>query len=179
MVRETGDGRDRVRPPVPEASDSGTREGPEENVSGTELQAGLSEELRQLAEKTPEGTFWDLLGAQVLRANGKQAVVRLDVQPHHLNMIGITHGGVYASLLDSAMGLVAMMARPNDKVVTTNLNVHFVRAADGGTITVTADCVHTSRTQITVQGFACRENGDLCAFATGSFRILEPRSGKG
>ncbi|UUZ87319.1 hypothetical protein LJK88_13095 [Paenibacillus sp. P26] len=41
---------------------------------------------------SPPGTFWDLLGGRVVQADGKSAVVTLDIRPHHLNMIGIVHG---------------------------------------------------------------------------------------
>lgn len=128
---------------------------------------------------SPPGTFWDLLGGRVVQADGKSAVVTLDIRPHHLNMIGIVHGGVYASLLDSAMGLVAILARPDKKVVTTNLNLHYVRPAGEGTLTVMAELVHETRTQITVQGTARKTGGELCVLATGSFRALDPASGDG
>lgn len=125
------------------------------------------QELARLAK----GTFWDYLGSQVEIVNERQVVVTLEIKPHHHNMIGIVHGGVHATLLDSAMGLLAMVNRPNCNVVTTNLNINYVAKSSIGKMIVTAELVHSSRTMITAHAFARMDNSDLCAFGTGTFRV--------
>jgi uncharacterized protein (TIGR00369 family) len=125
------------------------------------------QELARLAK----GTFWDYLGSQVETVNERQVVVTLEIQPHHHNMIGIVHGGVHATLLDSAMGLLAMVNRPNCNVVTTNLNMNYVAKSSTGKMIVTAELIHSSRTMITAHAFARMDNGVLCAFGTGTFRV--------
>ncbi|GAA0392982.1 PaaI family thioesterase [Paenibacillus motobuensis] len=127
------------------------------------------QELARLAK----GTFWDYLGSQVETVNERQVVVTLEIQPHHHNMIGIVHGGVHATLLDSAMGLLAMVNRPNCNVVTTNLNMNYVAKSSTGKMIVTAELIHSSRTMITAHAFARMDNGDLCAFGTGTFRVSQ------
>lgn len=118
------------------------------------------------------GTFWDHLGARLEAYAPGSTVVTLDIQPHHLNMIGILHGGVYAALIDSAMGLAAMATKPDDKVVTTNMSINYLAPIEHGIVKVTAEIVHSSRKMITTQGRAFNENGGLCAFGTGTFRII-------
>lgn len=118
-------------------------------------------------------TFWDYLGCEIAEIHEGKVIVTLKVQPHHLNLIGIVHGGVHATLIDSAMGLVAMIARPHDSVVTTNLSMNYVAKAELGRIIVTAEMIHSSRKSISTQACARMENGELCAFGTGTFRVIE------
>lgn len=90
-----------------------------------------------------------------------------------MNLIGIVHGGVTSSLLDNAMGMAVMLARPKDKVVTTNLNAHFVSPLKEGPLFVTAEVVHESRKIITATGRVTDEYGDLGTMGMGSFRIID------
>ncbi|KIL40192.1 thioesterase [Gordoniibacillus kamchatkensis] len=121
-----------------------------------------------------EQTFWGYLGCRIVSADERagRIVISLDVKPHHLNLLGIIHGGVLSSLLDNAMGLAVMLARPEEKAVTTNLNVHFVSSLREGTLLVTAEVVHQSRRMITCTGSIHGDGGQLTAMGTGSFRVI-------
>lgn len=123
------------------------------------------------------GTFWDWIGCEWTEGTEGRVTVSLTVKPRHLNHIGIVHGGVYATLIDSAMGLAVMRSRPDHSVVTTNLNMHYVAPAATGKLTVTAEIVHASRKLVTAQAKAFGEGGALCALGTGTFRVLEKQGG--
>jgi uncharacterized protein (TIGR00369 family) len=127
--------------------------------------------LQQLSAAA-EKTFWGYLGCRIVSAEPGKVVISLDVQPHHLNLLGIVHGGVLSSLLDNAMGLAIMLTRPYEKTVTTNLNVHFLSSLRGGTLTVTADIVHSSRKMLTATGAIAGDDGQLTAMGTGTFRVI-------
>ncbi|MCC3374935.1 PaaI family thioesterase [Cohnella sp. REN36] len=118
-------------------------------------------------------TFWGYVGCEIERIGEREVVVSLDVKEHHLNLIGILHGGVHATLLDSAMGLVAMLARPDVDVVTSNLNLHFTAPAGLGPVIAAAEIAHLSGRMITTQGRLTRADGSLCALATASFRVID------
>jgi uncharacterized protein (TIGR00369 family) len=128
----------------------------------------------QRLSEAAEPTFWGYLGCRIVSADEQagRIVISLNVKPHHLNVLGIIHGGVLSSLLDNAMGLAVMIARPDDKVVTTNLNVHFVSSLREGTLFVTAEVVHQSRRMITATGMIRGDGGQLTAMGTGSFRVI-------
>lgn len=126
----------------------------------------------QRLEESARGSFWDHLGAKMEALSPEGVVVTLDIQPHHLNLIGILHGGVHATLIDSAMGLAAMVMKPGESVVTTNLNLHYLTPVELGTLRVTAGVVHSTRKLVTTQAHAYHESGILCAFGTGTFRII-------
>ena len=142
-------------------------------------------EMRMHDENSPDiqkwghmakGTFWDYVGCEVVEINDKYVVVSLDILPHHLNLIGILHGGVHATLIDSTMGFIAMLARPEHSVVTVNLNLNYVAPIEKGKVLVTAEIVHASRKLITTQAFARREDGELLALGTGTFRVLDKKA---
>ncbi|MEI0737597.1 PaaI family thioesterase [Paenibacillus sp. JTLBN-2024] len=63
--------------------------------------------------------------------------------------------------------------RPEANVVTVGLNMNYVAPTSEGRVLVTAELIHSSRKLITAQAFARKENGDLLAFGTGTFRVLE------
>jgi uncharacterized protein (TIGR00369 family) len=63
--------------------------------------------------------------------------VELSIGPHHLNPLGIVHGGVYASLLDMAMGAaVCFCAMPGNAryATTVSLTTTFLASATSGTL---------------------------------------------
>ncbi|MNM59790.1 Thioesterase superfamily protein [compost metagenome] len=64
-----------------------------------------------------------------------------------------------------------MIAKPEASVVTTNLNLNYVAKAEQGRITVTAEMVHVSRKSVTTMAYARLDQGEICAFGTGTFRV--------
>ena len=55
------------------------------------------------------------------------------VEPRHLNINGVVHGGVYATILDTAMGgAVVTMLDEDETTATTSLYVEFLRPAREG-----------------------------------------------
>ena len=134
--------------------------------------AGFPQDLQALAHAA-QSTFWGFMGCRLEHLSQKKVTISLKAEAHHLNMLGILHGGVHATLLDNAMGLAAMIARPNERVVTTNLNIHYVAPGRKGKILAHAEIVHMTRRIITVQGRVESEEGNLLAFGTGSFRVTQ------
>lgn len=123
-------------------------------------------------EEQGRGTFWEYLGCRPVQVTAHEAIAELDILPHHLNVMGVLHGGVYASLLDSVMGVLAMVLRPGLPVVTSNLNLHFTAPATSDKIRAVAHLVCASKRTLTVEGRVTDADDRLCAYATGTFRVL-------
>lgn len=138
-----------------------------ERDPGADPRTEFLEKLQQMAK----GTFWDLLGAKLESVEEEKVTVSLQVEDCHLNTIGILHGGVHASLLDNTMGIAAMLARPGEKLVTTNLTMHYLAPLRKGIVYSTGRIVHQSRSIITTQGEICDESGSLGAWCSASYRI--------
>jgi len=98
--------------------------------------------------------------------------VELILGPRHLNTIGLVHGGVYATLLDAAMGhAVSFCAVPGNARYssTLSLNTIFLKSARAGVLTAIGR-VHAIEGRVaTCVGEVRDETGILLATAQGSF----------
>jgi len=137
---------------------------------------GLSaEQLSALSRHFEEDiTFSRHMGARVEEVEPGRATLYIDVEEFHMNGAGSLHGGVYASLIDNAMGL-ALIALVGVRTATVNLNVHFLGPVREGRISCTAEVVHRSRRLATLEARVCNGDGALVALGTGTFRVFEQR----
>lgn len=69
------------------------------------------------------------------------------VEPRHLNLNEVVHGGVYATILDTAMGAaVVSVLGPGETTATTSIYVEFLRAArEGETLTARGEVLRRGR----------------------------------
>lgn len=118
--------------------------------------------------------FLELLEIRPLSAAAGHAEFQLTVQNKHLRTLGILHGGVVATLLDTAMGYAAGTLCPDGQtLVTAQLNLNFTRPAlEGETLSVVGDVIHGgSRTAVT-RGEVRRPDGGLVATGTATFLYI-------
>lgn len=79
--------------------------------------------------------YAELLGYQLVTRQQGFAEVSLKIGPQHLNRAAIPHGGVLATLLDSAAGFAASYYEDPDRprsLVTLSINVMFLGQARQG-----------------------------------------------
>jgi uncharacterized protein (TIGR00369 family) len=112
-------------------------------------------------------SFLERLGVRVDEAGR----LLLEVRAGHLRTLGIAHGGVIATLLDSVMGMVANRSSPPDHyLVTAQLNVHFIRPAlEGEALVASSEVRHAGRKTAIAQGEIHTATGDLVATASATF----------
>ena len=136
----------------------------------------LSEEqLEYLAQYfNEEVTFSKHIGAKVERVEPGRSVISIDVEEVHLNGAGTLHGGVYASLIDNAMGL-SVLALVGVRTATIEMNVHFLGAVNGGRITCESEVLHRTRRTATAEAKVHDAEGNLVALGTGAFRVFESK----
>lgn len=130
--------------------------------------------LLKRLEASGHTTFWGTLGCELLSCVEGRAVVTLKIEEKHLNYLGLLHGGVHASLADSAMGLAVMSLRPAEQVVTTNLNMQYLASVKQERVTITAEVLQAGRTMATACASLHDHRGRLCAYSTATFRLLGP-----
>ncbi|KZE63342.1 hypothetical protein AWM68_15080 [Fictibacillus phosphorivorans] len=86
------------------------------------------------------------------------------------NSIGIVHGGLTATLLDTAMGTMASLVPGNKKgAVTVELKVDYLTPGVGEVFICRAEVVHNGRQLVRMNGKVRNEKGVLIASATGTF----------
>jgi uncharacterized protein (TIGR00369 family) len=133
------------------------------------------EQLGRLARYFDEEvTFSRHIGAKVEEVDPGRSVIYIDVEDIHLNGTGTLHGGVYASLIDNAMGL-SVLALVGVRTATIQMNVHFLGAVGGGRITCESEVLHRTRRTATAEARVRDADGNLVALGTGTFRVFEKK----
>ena len=121
-----------------------------------------------------EVTFSKHIGAKVEEVEPGRSIVYIEVEDTHLNGAGTLHGGVYASLLDNAMGL-SVLALVGVRTATIEMNVHFLGAVNEGRITCESQVIHRTRRTATAEAKVRDADGNLVAMGTGAFRVFEKK----
>jgi uncharacterized protein (TIGR00369 family) len=94
----------------------------------------------------------------------------------HVNPLGIVHGGVVATLLDSAMGCAVHSRLPKGRGYTTlEVKVNFLRALTErtGPVRATGRVVHLGRTTATAEATLADAAGRLLAHATTTCLVFD------
>jgi uncharacterized protein (TIGR00369 family) len=96
------------------------------------------------------------------------------VTPFMHNPLGVVHGGVLATLIDSTMGSMINRSLPSDQyAVTTELKVNYIRPGKGEQLRSEASILHRGQTLVVCQGSVFDERDRLLAHATGTFMLLK------
>jgi 1,4-dihydroxy-2-naphthoyl-CoA hydrolase len=90
------------------------------------------------------------LGLQFTELTPDGARAQLEVKPKLLQPMGLVHGGVYCSMIESMASVAAftwLAAHGGGNVVGVNNNTDFLRAIKSGTVYGKAEPVHRGRRQ--------------------------------
>ncbi|MGB6500684.1 MAG: PaaI family thioesterase [Thermoplasmata archaeon] len=122
--------------------------------------------------------FHHAVGFRVVasRSRAGTCTVTGRVEPRHLNINGVVHGGVYATILDTAMGAsVVSVLAPGETTATTSLYVEFLRAArEGDTLTAVGRIQRRGRHIAFVEGELVGADGQRLSQARGTWYIWSP-----
>jgi uncharacterized protein (TIGR00369 family) len=132
-------------------------------LSGLELMAAI------MAGDVPPPGFATTLGIEPTEFSERRAAFALTPGPEHLNPLGVVHGGILSTLLDSAMGCaVHTTLEAGETYTTLELDVKFVRPvlAGQGLVTAEATVIHAGRRTATAEGRVVDADGRLYAHAT-------------
>lgn len=97
----------------------------------------------------------------------------LDLDDRHLNRQGILHGGLSATLLDSAMGATGSLSvDPTGRhpFTTLTLTMNYLAPGRPGRVTATGRITGGGRSTLFIEGQLRHQDGTLIATATGVFR---------
>jgi uncharacterized protein (TIGR00369 family) len=126
--------------------------------------------------RLPPPPIAELMGFDLVEVGVGRATFSIEPGEQHYNPIGVVHGGLAATLLDSAMGCaVQTMLDPGVAYTTVGLNTSFVRpmTIDTGQVLCEGTVVHAGSRVATAEGrlFSVR-TGKLIAHGTCACVIL-------
>jgi uncharacterized protein (TIGR00369 family) len=101
------------------------------------------------------------------------------VEQRHLNINSVVHGGVYATILDTAMGAAVLsVLAEGETTATTSIYVEFLRAArEGDLLTARGEVLRRGRHIAFAEGNLYGEDGHRLAQARGTWYIWSKEAG--
>jgi uncharacterized protein (TIGR00369 family) len=137
--------------------------------------AGIDYMKEMIAGRIPGPPIMHLMGFRLVEVGDGLAVFECQPGEQHYNPIGVVHGGLAMTLLDSAMGCCVHTRLPAKTGYTTlEAKVNMVRAitAKTGVIRATGKVIHFGSKTATAEGRIEDSQGKLYAHGTTTCIIL-------
>jgi uncharacterized protein (TIGR00369 family) len=134
---------------------------------------GERDEMTQdLRARLEASSFHSWAGMSVLDATPGSVEIALDAEPHHLNLQGVLHGGMIATLADTAAGLaVRTELAPGRSHVTVSLTVHYLRPGGPGRIVGRGQVLRMGRSLAHATAEVVDADGRLLATASATIAL--------
>lgn len=123
--------------------------------------------------------FVDHLGFELIRFDGGEAEIHVELRPELLNSFLVAHGGLSMTLLDVVMAHAARSVQHESGAVTIEMKTSFFRPGEGR-LRAIGKLLHRSATMAFTEGHVYGADGLLCAHATGTFKYVKrlPAAGR-
>lgn len=118
-----------------------------------------------------------LMGFKLEEIEEGRVVVTIEPAEYHYNPRGVVHGGVAATLFDTALGCaVQSILPPAHAAPTIQLQVNYIRpiTVATGKLSCSGSVIHGGKRSATAEGRLTDMSGKLYAHATGTFIITGP-----
>jgi len=150
---------------------------PSPGMAAVKEMSGLDYLRAIIAGTLPAAPIADLMGFSAVAVEEGKA--RFEVQPQecHYNPIGTVHGGLAATVMDSALGCAVHSTLPAGAGYTTlELHINYVRAVTRETskLTCSSEVVHVGGRLATAQARLVDAAGTLYAHGTTTCMIFRP-----
>ena len=143
-----------------------TWEDPQRSIEAAQRLSGL-EFLQAIGRgEVPPAPIIKLVGMQPLEVAVGRVVFTLVPAEYHYNPMGVVHGGIISTLLDTAMACAVFTMLPAGTASTTlELHINFLRplTAETGEVRCEGETLHVGRTVATAQGRLVDAAGKLYA----------------
>jgi uncharacterized protein (TIGR00369 family) len=128
----------------------------------------LSKEAKRLTALARRGLkrsrAVDLLGFQVELVDKGRAVLRMDARPGHKQLHGVVHGGILATLADTAAAMAAYTAvPPGTAIATIELKINYLEPVPGGRVKAKARVLRAGRNFVVTECEIVDDKGRLAA----------------
>jgi len=126
--------------------------------------------LREIFKKIP---YVQLIGIELVQLERGSAILRLGMRDELMRNGGIAHGGVIASLIDTASAFAVMSVLEPDKTTTTiDLTIQYLRPLAKGQARARARVLRAGRRVAVVSVDVTDEREMLAATALTSYLVM-------
>ena len=138
--------------------------------------------MRRIAAGEVEGApMVRHLGMQLTEVDAGRVVLTGELRPEFENGLGIAHGGLAATMLDTALSCAVNTVIPTGKIFTTlEMKINYIRAVtrSTGTLTCIGTVVHAGSTTATAEGRIVDAAGKLYAHGTVTCILFRDNTGE-
>jgi uncharacterized protein (TIGR00369 family) len=128
--------------------------------------------IEGLRDRLQGSEFYRWAGVELVDASPGRVEIAFEAGPQHLNLQGLVHGGILATLADTAMGLaVRTVLQPGRRHVTVQLGVEFLSPGRPGTIVAQGRSVKVGRQLGFAEADVTDPNGRLLAKAHSTLSV--------
>jgi uncharacterized protein (TIGR00369 family) len=116
-----------------------------------------------------------LMNMRLVEVEEGRAVFAVEPDERHYNGLGIAHGGLAATLLDSALGCAINTVMPAGRVFTTlEMKLNYVRPMrrETGEVRCEAEVLHAGGRVATAEGRIVDSSGKLYAHGTATCMLF-------
>jgi uncharacterized protein (TIGR00369 family) len=142
------------------------------------VESGTSR-IDEVRERFARSGFHTWIGMRLERVETGEVHLVLDVEPRHLNLVGLLHGGLIATLADTATGLAyRTVLQPGTRHVTTHLSVTFLSPGRAGRVIARGKVVKAGGRFGYAEADVVGPDDELLARATATFTVSPERTGQ-
>ena len=139
--------------------------------------SGIEYMRKIMTGELPPSGMVHLLNLKLVEVSEGRAVFTVQPDERHYNGLGIAHGGLAATLLDSALGCAINAMMPAGKIFTTlEMKVNYVRPIRGerGVVRCEGNVIHAGGRVAIAEGRIMDEDGKLYAHGTATCILFRP-----
>jgi uncharacterized protein (TIGR00369 family) len=129
--------------------------------------------VNKLIDMVNTSPYPEHLRMQLASISVDQAVVKLNTEQCHLQPFGIVHGGVLATLIDTATFWSVFLRLPEDAgLVNIDLKLNYLKSISTGLMTAQGRCIRAGRTINYAEASVKDKEGNLIAHGTSTLMVL-------
>ena len=145
------------------------------NTEDRKKMTGLEYMQRVMTGEVPPSGMGQLMNFKLVEVSEGHAVFTIQPDERHYNGLGIAHGGLAATLLDSATGCAINTMMPAGKIFTTlEMKVNYIRpmTRETGDVRCEATVIHVGGRTATAEGRIVDRDGKLYAHGTATCMLF-------
>lgn len=129
--------------------------------------------IQALQDSVRTAPYPNLIGMKLAALDLDSCRIELELGERHLQPFGIVHGGVLATLIDTATFWAGFMRLPEDAgLVNVDLKLNYLKAIAHGRLRAEGRCLRAGRQISYAEASVFDEAGDLVAHGTSTLMAL-------
>ncbi|HEV8694181.1 MAG TPA: PaaI family thioesterase [Lysobacter sp.] len=129
--------------------------------------------LQAIQDSVRTAPYPNLIGMRMAALDFDSCRIELELGERHMQPFGLVHGGVLATLIDTATFWAGFMRLPEDAgLVNVDLKLNYLRAVTRGHLRAEGRCLRAGRQLSYAEASVFDEAGELIAHGTSTLMAL-------